>query len=101
MGDWRHLPRMKAAKSGFHNPSRSEPEPSSSRPPANPRSSAFRTAISTSMLCAIWRQRPSRVSIAPVNDPDPHLGKIYGNVKLTKLLGRGAMGAVYQGWHLR
>lgn len=33
--------------------------------------------------------------------PDPHLGKTYGNVKLLKRLGQGAMGAVYQGWHER
>lgn len=30
---------------------------------------------------------------------DPHLNKTYGNVTLVKLLGKGAMGAVYQGWH--
>ena len=33
--------------------------------------------------------------------PDPHLNKTYGNVKLMKRLGQGAMGAVYQGWHER
>lgn len=33
--------------------------------------------------------------------PDPHIGKTYGNVKLLKRLGQGAMGAVYQGWHER
>ena len=32
---------------------------------------------------------------------DPHLGKTYGNVRLTAKLGQGAMGAVYQGWHER
>jgi hypothetical protein len=31
---------------------------------------------------------------------DQHLGKIYGNVKLTARLGQGAMGAVYRGVHL-
>jgi eukaryotic-like serine/threonine-protein kinase len=36
-----------------------------------------------------------------VTPPDPHLGKTYGNVKLGKRLGQGAMGAVYQGWHER
>jgi Protein kinase domain len=34
-----------------------------------------------------------------VNAPDHHLGKTYGNVRLTARLGQGAMGAVYQGWH--
>ena len=32
---------------------------------------------------------------------DPHLGKTYGNVRLTARLGQGAMGAVYRGWHER
>jgi Protein kinase domain len=36
-----------------------------------------------------------------VNTPDPHLGKTYGNVRLSARLGQGAMGAVYQGWHER
>jgi hypothetical protein len=31
---------------------------------------------------------------------DTHLGKTYGNVKLTARLGQGAMGAVYRGMHL-
>jgi eukaryotic-like serine/threonine-protein kinase len=36
-----------------------------------------------------------------VPPPDPHLGKIYGNVLLKERLGHGAMGAVYRGWHER
>ena len=32
---------------------------------------------------------------------DPHLGKTYGNVRMTARLGTGAMGAVYRGWHER
>jgi serine/threonine-protein kinase len=34
-------------------------------------------------------------------DADPHLGKTYGNVRLSAKLGQGAMGAVYKGWHQR
>ena len=33
--------------------------------------------------------------------PDPHLGKIYGNVLLKAKIGQGAMGAVYKGYHER
>ena len=33
--------------------------------------------------------------------PDPHLGKIYGNVQLKAKIGQGAMGAVYKGYHER
>jgi serine/threonine protein kinase len=36
-----------------------------------------------------------------VPELDPHLGKTFGQVKLIKHLGQGAMGMVYLGWHER